>query len=74
MNDAWVELEWLEGASARQRDWGSYLRAKYPELREYRDADFRVGTICGRDGVTRIRLLRLQNPSERAPRKKPRRS
>lgn len=68
----WVELEWLEGPDARPREWGRYLRERYPDLTQYGDDDFKVDVVCGRDGVDRVRLLRRREPSPRAPRKKPR--
>lgn len=73
VGDDWVEIEWLEGPLARPRNWGRYIRDKYPELSGYGDSDLRVDTVCERDGVDRVRLFRRQEPSERAPRKKPRR-
>ena len=72
-SDEWVELEWLEGPDARQRDWGRYVRERHPDLGGYRDEDFRVDVVCGRDGVDRVRLLKRRVLSERPRRKKPRR-
>ena len=51
---------------------GLYIREKYPELSGYNDSDFRIDAICERDGIDGVRLLRRREPSERAPRKKPR--
>lgn len=71
-SDEWVELEWLEGPPAQRSNWEGYIHEKYPDLTGYNDADFRIDVVCGRDGVDRVRLLRRREPSQRAPRKKPR--
>lgn len=70
--DEWVEIESLEGADARPRDWSRYLRERFPDLRDYRDEDLRFDAVCGRDGVDRVRLMKRQEPSVRSSRKKPR--
>lgn len=69
----WVEIERLEGPDARHRDWARYLRERHPDLREYRDEDFRIDVVYGRDGVDRVVLMKRRAPSDRTPRKKPRR-
>lgn len=69
----WIELERLEGPDARPRGWGRYLRERYPDLRAYSEDDLRIDVVCGRDGVDRVVLMKRRVPSERMPKKKPRR-
>jgi hypothetical protein len=70
----WRLLEWLEGPEAERPILFREVRERHPDIQGLSDEWLRVDVVCGRDGITRRRLMVRTSQPPVPVRQKPRHS